>query len=174
VDHADTIRRAELDKLNYKASKEERKDLIDKSATTAQRYIADSKTARMNISDLEILAKLERIGVNSRLTPADMASRKELSKPEQAEIDTFNLRLRQVGRDASLVDLTSPSLIPIPQSESEWAQLGFEFEYRDLDERYDKNEAELQTILDAVNAVKINSQTGKPKKVINNFDKKKN
>jgi len=97
----DTIQQQKLDKLANDALKEDKLEPYRKSLSIAQNSVIETKTSRLNATDMEIRAKLERIGYNSRLTPDDMVERKELTRPEQAEIDVYHNRLRQFGAQAN-------------------------------------------------------------------------
>ena len=72
-----------------------------------------------------IRAKLDRIGYNSRITPEELIQKKILSRPEQAEIDTYNLRLKALGKEANanLVDELPPTMLPLPRTEEDWVDI---------------------------------------------------
>ena len=95
-----------------------------KAFHNAQVSVVETKTSLLNATDMEIRAKLDRIGYNSRLTPADLVERKELTRPEQAEIDAYQNKLRQFGAQANLIDETQPFIEPLPQNEQDWIDLG--------------------------------------------------
>jgi hypothetical protein len=78
----DTIKEIKLQKMAENASKEDKLEPYRRSFQNAQNSVIDTTTSRLNATDMEIRAKLERIGYNSRLTPADLVERKELTRPE--------------------------------------------------------------------------------------------
>lgn len=129
----DTATELQLQQMQEKAQKEEKSNVIPKSMKYA-RASKEDKTALLDIADNEIREKLDRIGQNSRMTPEDMANKKILTRPEQAEIDAYNLRLRKLGKDANanILDEVPPELEPIPQTEQDWSDLGMEYEMQNL------------------------------------------
>ena len=111
----DTKLREKLDKMANTATLSDVEPPIPKLSRIVRDSVIDTKTSRMNAVNYEILAKLERIGVQARLTPVDMAAIKTLSRPEQSEIDAYNIRLRTAGRNANVLDIEKPVLEEIPK-----------------------------------------------------------
>jgi len=78
----DTANESRLDKIAEHAVNEDKLEPYRKAFHNAQVSVVETKTSLLNATDMEIRAKLDRIGYNSRLTPADLVERKELTRPD--------------------------------------------------------------------------------------------
>lgn len=125
--HDDTEKLLQLQNMQVRAQKEEKPERPLNTAICTSKL--DEKYLLKDNTENAIRAKLDRIGYNSRITPEELAQKKVLSRPEHAEIDTYNLRLKALGKEANanLVDEVPPEMIPIPNTEEEWVA---------IDERY--------------------------------------
>ena len=104
--HDDTEKLLQLQNMQVRAQKEEKPERpLNTSIRTSK---LDEKYLLKDNTENTIRAKLDRIGYNSRITPEELVQKKVLSRPEQAEIDAYNLRLRALGKEANanLVDAT--------------------------------------------------------------------
>ncbi len=119
----DTRKQLELQSMKVRAQKEENPEraLVAKPRTSKvdEKYLLKDNTENV------IRAKLDRIGYNSRVTPEELAQKKVLSRPEQAEIDANNLRLRELGKEANAnIAAEIPPTLDLPRTEEEWTDLG--------------------------------------------------
>jgi hypothetical protein len=121
--HADTIVQQQIEANAFKASKENKNLMISKEVKEARKPEENYNT-RMNNMDYVARAKMERLGVNARLTPEELVQRQELTRPEQAEIEAYENRIRQAGKvQLSAEILRKPVIVAIPSSEDEWDHL---------------------------------------------------
>lgn len=88
--HQDLEKQLHLQNMQLKAQKDEKpsKPLSNQSRTSK----VDEKYLLADDTENVIRAKIDRIGYNSRVTPDDLIQKKVLSRPEQAEIDAYNMR----------------------------------------------------------------------------------
>lgn len=120
--HDDTEKLLQLQNMQLRAQKEEKPQRPLNNAIRTSKL--DEKYLMRDNTENAIRAKLDRIGYNSRITPEELAQKKGLSRPEQAEIDTYNLRKEA---NANLVDEVPPTMLPIPRSEEDWEEIGDEY-----------------------------------------------
>lgn len=111
----------------------------------------DEKFLSKDNLENDIRAKLDRIGYNSRVTPDDLVQKKVLSRPEQAEIDTYNMRIRELGKDANanLADEVPPTLDYLPKTEQDWVDIDedrYALEQLQQEKLFYENEIEKATI----------------------------
>lgn len=127
----DTRNELKLQEMQLAAQKGDRPDRaprgIVRTSKVDEAYLMKDNTENV------IRAKLDRIGYASRVTPEDMVQKKVLSRPEQAEIDTYNLRLKQLGKDtnANAADEVPPVLY-LPETEEDWTTIGPEYALQPL------------------------------------------
>jgi hypothetical protein len=97
--HEESEAELHLQNMQLKAQKDPKpsKPLSNQSRTSK----VDEKYLSKDNLENDIRAKLDRFGYNSRVTPDDLVQKKVLSRPEQAEIDTYNMRIRELGKDAN-------------------------------------------------------------------------
>ena len=120
---ADTEVQKQIEANALRASKENKHVFISKELKEARKPL-ETKISKLNAIDYDARAKMERLGVNARLTPEDLVQRQELSRPEQAEIEAYQNRLRQVAKiNLTPEILRKPALAPIPRTNDEWAHI---------------------------------------------------
>ena len=138
-----------LQNMQLKAQKDPTplKQLSKQSRTSK----VDEKFLSKDNLENDIRAKLDRIGYNSRVTPDDLVQKKVLSHPEQAEIDTYNMRIRELGKDANanLADEVPPTLDYLPKTEQDWVDIDedrYALEQLQQEKLFYENEIEKATI----------------------------
>eukprot|EP00975_Prorocentrum_lima_P027668 5816456-Prorocentrum_lima.AAC.1 len=105
--------------MQLKAQKDEKPERPPTAAVTRTSKLDEKYLLKDNTENV-IRAKLDRIGYNSRVTPTELAQKKVLSRPEQAEIDTYNARLRELGKEANAnLAAEIPPTLDEPQTEAE-------------------------------------------------------
>eukprot|EP00981_Chlorochromonas_danica_P014002 scaffold7211_cov247-Ochromonas_danica.AAC.18 len=108
--------------MQLKAQKDEKPESPPAAVTRTSKL--DEKYLLKDNTENVIRAKLDRIGYNSRVTPTELAQKKVLSRPEQAEIDTYNARLRELGKEANAnLAAEIPPSLDVPQTEAEWCDI---------------------------------------------------
>jgi hypothetical protein len=121
--HADTIIQQQIEANALNASKENKNLIIPKEVKEARKPEENYNT-RMNNMDYVARAKMERLGVNARLTPEELVQRQELTRPEEAEIQAYENRIRQAGKvQLNAEILRKPVIVSIPSTEDEWDHL---------------------------------------------------
>jgi len=161
-----TQKNLQLQNMQVRAQKEEKPERPLNTAIRTSKL--DEKYLLRDNTENAILAKLDRIGYNSRITPEELAQKKVLSRPEQAEIDTYNLRLKALGKEANanLVDEVPPTL-DLPQTEEDWVALGEEYALEPLLEEkaeHEQNIAHTQAQIEAlITAAKTEKSSNKSK-----------
>ncbi len=119
-----------LQAMQVKAQREEKPLLRHSNQTRTSKV--DEKYLMKDNAENDFRAKLDRIGYNSRITPEELAQKKVLNRPEQAEINAYNIRLKELGRDANAnLAAEIPPTLNLPDSDDEWIE---------VDQRYGLNE----------------------------------
>lgn len=156
--HEDLEKELHLQNMQLKAQKDEKpsKPLSNRSRTSK----VDEKYLLRDETENDIRAKLDRIGYNSRVEPEDLIQKKILSRPEQAEIDAYNMRLRKLGKDANanLAAEIPPSLDYLPKTEDDWN--GIDGERYGLAELLHEKQFLEQEIVKSTNQIALNKRHG--------------
>jgi AraC-like DNA-binding protein len=109
----------QLSKIASKAVKEEKRKAPAKVSLQSKFPVDDSRSVSEKL-DNEIRVKLERIGVNARLTPDDVVQQSTLTRPQQAEIDAYNKTLKSSALKSGALQTQIPALHHIPKSDEDW------------------------------------------------------
>jgi hypothetical protein len=141
-----------LQLMQLKAQKEEKP--IPHHNKTVRTSNVDERYLLKDETENDIRAKLDRIGYNSRITPEELAQKKVLSRPEQAEINAYNIRLKQLGKEANTNVATEvPPTLDVPESEENWVDLGERYELDSLLHKRDVRRQEIDHLRAEIQAL---------------------
>eukprot|EP00981_Chlorochromonas_danica_P012667 scaffold5247_cov109-Ochromonas_danica.AAC.1 len=114
-----------------------------------ERYLLKDETEN------DIRAKIDRIGYNSRITPEELAQKKILTRPEQAEINAYNLRIKELGKDANAnLAAEVPPTLDVPSSEEDWIELGDRYGMDELVHEKETYEREIEKLTGEIENLK--------------------